>query len=265
MPLTINGNTVDNLSGPVSMYILKPNDNYLEKFPYAPILILFGDIHGDNANYCDPVTNKVFDPNFLQLISKAVGAKEDKKEDGKVDFYVEGGDLHDRLDDGEYDFKDWPMEQLWKLFNNCYNNPKIQGRKISDENKPTCNLIPNIRWQSGDIRFFKKEKSKFNSDEFIKKIIRDQKIYPNDLVLNCGVHINLSLDTEMSANDIKISTTADEIYNEYVLGGLIHKQLEKILFANYEIKEYLLNKIKKYIEAVINKLNIEYRFNIDLI
>ena len=273
MPLTINGNTVKNLSGPVSMYIHIPKVDHLKQFPYAPILILFGDIHESNKNYCNPVTNKIFGTEFLKLISDAVGAKpkeakeakeakEEKEPDGKVDFYVEGGDHHNQLDDG-YNFKDWPMEQLWKLFSKCYNNPKMPERTISKESE--CNLIKNIRWQSGDIRFFEKEKSKFNSVEFIKNIIRDQEIYPNDLPLNCGVHINLSLSTEMSVNDIKISTTADEIYNEYVLDGLINKQLKKILLADYKLKGYFLDKIKIYIEAVINKLNKEYGSDIETI
>ena len=45
MPLTIGTKEVNNLSGPVSMYIHEPNPDFLTKFPCAPILILFGDNH----------------------------------------------------------------------------------------------------------------------------------------------------------------------------------------------------------------------------
>jgi hypothetical protein len=77
------------------MYIVDPTDEYLKIFPYAPILILFGDRHNDDKGYCDPVTNKIFDTEFLQLISDAVAGNSEKKEqDGIVDFYLEGGDIY---------------------------------------------------------------------------------------------------------------------------------------------------------------------------
>ena len=52
MPLQIAGKNVTYLSGPVAMNILSPREQYLNENPYAPIFILFGDVHGSQANFC---------------------------------------------------------------------------------------------------------------------------------------------------------------------------------------------------------------------
>jgi hypothetical protein len=171
MPLIINDKEVNYLSGPVSMYIYEPTDGYLEEFPYAPILILFGDGHNSDANYCGESAPKIFDTAFLRLISDAVaGNKEKKEQDGIVDFYLEGGDLHTTLN--YYETKKFPMEQLWNLFKDCYTNSRMEGRKtILEKSKETCEPIKNIRWQSGDARFFKKYRLyDFNAYSFLESI-----------------------------------------------------------------------------------------------
>ena len=262
--LIIGGKRVDKISGPVSMFICVPNDDYLREFPYAPILILFGDIHESNKNYCDPVKNKIYDVKFLQLISEAVGAKE---EDGTVDFYVEGGELHKMLDVEEY-MKEFPMEQLWKLFTKCYFNKTMEG--YDDENSwPGFQLIKNIRWQSGDVRAFKKEKEKFNSSKFLKKLftMTEEKLTESkyeildDLEIlrkqdafrsSCMSLVTLSKGEGLSINDLDFPITPIEFYNEYIETDkryYIYKQLSKMKQYGVDTSN-LRRKFMSYIENV---------------
>jgi len=279
MPIDFGEKNVNNLSGPVSMHIYIPNDIYLKNFPYAPILILFGDVHESNIGECI-IGEKIYDEKFLKLISDAVAGDPEKKEnyDDTIDFYIEGGDFHNSLDTPLYTNK-FPMEQLWNLFLKCYSNSRMKDRKISDENKSTCDLIKNIRWQSGDIRFFKKEDKKFNSSMFLNKIYdRMQVILTNsspekdyykeeDRKYNafresCIYYIGVF--KEIYNNPIQdlsnMSLDADKLYNKYVIDseGLIFKQLKKI-------KEYggddvtLSTKFKSYMET-IDKGALSYDF-----
>ena len=164
MSLTINGKIVNKLSGPVSMYLLFPTNECSTLYSNAPIFILFGDNHRDDKGFCqdnDKIGSyKVFDPNFLQLLSDVIGKKnEELKENRMIDFYLEGGEIH-KFDITEYP-QERPLEQLWSLFTKCYNNRYETTQDLSDKDKENCGKMKNIRWQSGDIRFFKEEWDKF--------------------------------------------------------------------------------------------------------
>ena len=272
MPLTINKTLVNNLSGPVSMYILEPNDSYLERFPYAPILILFGDVHNSDTDYCNPIGKKIYDKEFLQLINEAVGAKKEEKdvgiEDGKVDFYIEGGEIHQMLDE-EKDKDEFPMKQLWNLFKNCYTNSRMKGR---EEYNPTCTPIKNIRWQSGDIRFFKKEAKKFDPSRFLKDIYKEfQERVAENKKEDPDYTLRLSLITKRilykQFNNISVDAgyifpiKTFDVNTEYITNSLIGKQLNKInSMGNDVYTSELLAKFKKYI-VIIMKQSME-RFSL---
>jgi hypothetical protein len=121
MPFYINGKTVTRLSGPVSMHLLTPTDEYLKIYPYAPLYILFGDKHKDSTGFCtDPIIEKgdytIYNPNFLQLFNDALNKKEGEKENGTIDFYVEGGaygDLH--LTDKIFKDQAYPLKKNYKF------------------------------------------------------------------------------------------------------------------------------------------------------
>ena len=148
MPLVVNGNVVNKISGPVAMYILVPKAN--PDFPNLPVYMLFGDIHNGDENMCpeNPGVDgeyKVHDMEFLSILSSLGSPTE------PIDLYVEGGDFHNKEYDEPFSEKH-PMQQLWNLYAECY---KHNGRKIAQyEHKTECEKIPNIRWQSGDPRFF---------------------------------------------------------------------------------------------------------------
>jgi len=254
--LTINNKPVNKISGPVSMGMFEPTKEYLERFPYAPIFILFGDMHDKATGFCSDEGKEengeftVYNPAFLNLLSDVVKAKNEGELDGKVDFYVEGGALHLNESDVIYKVKD-PLPQLWNLFKRCYTNIKMD-RKVLDINKPTCNLIPNIRWQSGDVRFFPKEKAKVHLYDFVKYLIKS--VNKQDETKKFDIFKSM-LVSEMKTEGIhkkylsKASFTVDETYNEYVENedSLIYRQLCKI--EDEELREDTKQKFRSYIES----------------
>ena len=56
MPLVIDGNRINKISGPVSMSILTPKKS--ELFPNLPVYMLFGDVHNDRKNMCKETKSK---------------------------------------------------------------------------------------------------------------------------------------------------------------------------------------------------------------
>lgn len=277
--LTIGQKDFDNLTGPVSMHIYEPTTEYLKKFPYAPILILFGDIHRNASGYCQPAMSdkKIYDISCLKYLSELV-----EKEDNKIDFYIEGGELHMTLDT-EKEREPFPMSKLWNLFSDCYTNTTKEGREnILFKNEKTCSLIKNIRWQSGDIRFFKKEKEKFDSRKFFRDIKR---IYKNLLEeskseidpvkeeerkkykFKITVRTVLSLLPDgTNVDNINISLLTPDIIKEYITDekSFINKQLKKINIYMKDGGEYtneLIAKFEKYVDSVVTKAMNKYETN----
>jgi hypothetical protein len=256
MPIKINEKTINKISGPVSMYILYPIAEYLKFNPFAPIFILFGDEHHSNERYCayeeeyKDSNYKIFDINFLQLLSNAVDGKDEIKENNLVDFYVEGGDMH--LMDIIKSKNNHPIEEIWELFTKCYSNERM-GRYPLDENKENCNMIKNIRWQSGDIRFFQKESKICDLCDyllkFIKKVENKDDIYEKVkfIIYIRYYFLRIKYKCRKELQDTKIKP--DEIYDEYVINtnSLIYKQLIKIKSGNED-------------EDILNRENIEKEF-----
>ena len=260
MPLKINGTDVKKISGPVYISILSPTDQYLERFPYAPILILFGDRHGDKEGFCPTVEGetghyKVFDLNFLQLLSDAV--KIDERNE-TIDFYVEGGELH-IFNNDEIDKDDGkPMVELWNLFIKCYFNSRWKIRTILPENKPTCDLIPNIRWQSGDIRYFQTEKINSNINDFIKLLSKKLISSPTKDELKAFLYKELD-DKEKNKQRLQsVVFSVEDIKNKYVnTDGLISKQLNRI----HDGTEDDVNKYKdEFKERFLNYIQNQFNY-----
>jgi len=151
MPLIINKKEIHNISGPVSMYILKPKPNQ-PTFKGLPIYILFGDVHFGNENECDKKTSagttcNVYDIEFLSLLNKLSRKQE------PIDFFVEGSDLHSQTQSTPLNGL-YPLDKISKLYTECYSKRKL----VSYNPESDCKQIPNIRWQSADPRQFSQQK-----------------------------------------------------------------------------------------------------------
>ena len=148
MPLIVNKKEIHNISGPVSMYILKPKPNQ-QMFKNLPMYILFGDIHNNNDNLCDQKidigkTYNIYDIEFLSLFSKLSTPEE------PIDFYTESQDLHNYNIYEPFDTI-YPMDYISSLYSQCYSKRKLVTYEY-DEQK--CKEIENVRWHSADARQF---------------------------------------------------------------------------------------------------------------
>ena len=153
MPLSTK--TIDRISGPVSMYILKPKETILERFSGLPIYILFGDIHYGNENMCEEDkspggTYNIYDIKFLNIFNKLSTPEE------PIDFFLEGPDLHRRTVHIPFD-KPYPLDKFYSIYVECYENKqkKLAGYEYDQKQ---CEDIKNIRWQSADPRQFRDRK-----------------------------------------------------------------------------------------------------------
>jgi hypothetical protein len=148
MPLSTK--TIERISGPVSMYILKPKENILQRFSGLPIYMLFGDYHESNENMCkedkSPGTYNIYDIKFLNIFSKLSTPEE------PIDFFLEGSDLHTRTFNEPIN-NSYPLNKLSNIYVECYEN---RGRKLAayEYDQKKCKNIKNIRWQSADPRQF---------------------------------------------------------------------------------------------------------------
>jgi len=262
MPLFINGNPVNKISGPISMFILTPKRNHI--FPNLPVYMLFGDYHESDKNMCvdnPPGTLDVYGTDFLGLLNTLV-----KPNDELIDFYIEGGDLHNkqRL---MPNIEKYPMRMIWDLYSQCYSNIRAEKKLAQYNHQTDCNKISNVRFQSGDSRFFKyhkkyaklliecnmqtflslfKSKEDLNTDKFVSNLKRFKKSFKGG---NC---IEKLLNTTISFEDVN-----NEIFSEE---GLIYKQLKKF---SPEQRDKMIDYIKTYCSyaekiyyKVINKYKI---------
>jgi len=290
MPLKIGGTYVNKLSGPVSMNILYPNAQHLYDFPNAPIFIIFGDFHYSDKNYCNPVEDEIkgnykIDGGFLKLLSDAVNP------DGIVDFYVEGGKIHEgeAKDQSQENF---PMEGLWRVFTKCYHNPRIERKPAEDSG---CNKIKNIRWQSSDIRFFGDYNGYQVVDRIAPKIINeslilDEKIRDKSFmsrfiagILQTQYFDNYRFTVLEKRIDFinrilgrETSQSADKVVNEMINertekfdASLIHKQLKRINPKFNRLKQNLRSQFENYINneyiKINRELNIKHKLNYEKI
>jgi hypothetical protein len=258
MPLTINDIKVNKISGPITMHILLPSDYMLKKFKYSPILILFGDKHKSDKGFCEKNQGekeghyKVFDVKFLKLLSDAVDGK------GIIDFYNEGGDLHYELPENYNPDSEEPIQKLWGLFRDCYSNERM-NRVPLEVNKSKCSLIKNIRWQSGDIRFFIHERTKnylFHKLNFITIDSKSDSEIEEEAKFKSALNLSIYKMREYIKLGIPVMYDAfdkQELSKEISekKENLICKQLLKITpIGNMAL---IRNRIERYINMIYNK------------
>ena len=266
MPLVINSNVVNKISGPVSMYILVPKPN--DDFPNLPVYMLFGDVHNDSENMCEEEPGvqgqyKIQDIDFLSILS-SLGSSQDP-----IDFYVEGGDFHNKEYDEPFSEKH-PMQQLWNLYAECY---KHNRRKIAQyEHKTECEKIPNIRWQSGDPRYFDNYSKSASLNCNMKRLLglvdfRTERKNRHLILLqsagdffkqNKGCSKKL-LNVKSVKDNISVHTEIDD-FKKIVLqkDGLIVKQLKKFKPKQRSI---FIQWIKQYCDYSFKDLVDTYRIN----
>jgi hypothetical protein len=252
MPLILNGKNVNKISGPVSMYILTPKKSKL--FPNLPVFMLFGDIHLGEEGMCVEKENKgvyrIYDLQFLSMLSNLTRPEE------PIDFYVEGGDLHNTTT--TIRFKTQPMRMLWNLYGECYSKKKIAVYRHNTD----CRQIKNIRWQSADPRFFGNIENfyctshKLLNEIFSKNVNKDDRYEYLREVLHKFRAENYTCMSNLAKESIEINNVTSEtetnlfmkrIFSEY---SPIYKQIKKL---NQAQRQRIIEIIKNYIQVYIQK------------
>jgi hypothetical protein len=222
--------------------------------------MLFGDVHESDQNLCkdnSPGTLDIYGTDFLGLLDTLVKPKGEL-----IDFYIEGGDLHNVETSMPYREK-YPMKMLWNLYSECYKNIRSEKKTAQYSHQTQCNKIPNIRFQSGDPRFFKYDKKyeklllQCNMQNFLQlfKVKEDltQDKFIDNLLSFTGNCIEKLLNTTISFEDVN-----NEIFSEE---GPIYKQLKKFsplqrdTMIDY-IKRYCLYSEERYNQEVSNPIII---------
>ena len=202
---------------------------------------------------------------FLELLSKSVEDTE-KKKNNTVDFYLEGGELHKT----PRSFDITPMGNFWGWFNICYKNSRKEETK--EAKKPdTCSYYAkNIRWQSGDIRFFQKFNEPHILQFFLYNFVNKLSYYPPDYnyFYHMCHHEIINVNDKCKSDLLRTRINPSGVYDQFIYqnGSLIKKQLDKIknvnlkvnLIERFRIQIYYVHDfyIKEYIEKIENVHNI---------
>jgi len=134
------------ISGPVSMYYLKPKEDsfrmiYEEYGYYLSLVLLFGDIHFSKENMCSDDTDKyynIYDDNFISKFDTIADIT-------PIDFFVETSPYENIKNPMIIS----PLKILKKEYKDCFD------LKLRDTSKYELCPTKNIRWHYSDIRLYK--------------------------------------------------------------------------------------------------------------
>ena len=143
---------VNRISGPVSMYYLRPRKDIYEKYhPQGldlPLLLLFGDVHQSSKGVCEECEcsedccKLIYDKEFIREFDLLA-------RETPIDFYTEYSlrkeDYYHGNDRNDILFKDF----IEKTVSQCH-DVELRKSKEYTEKCPT----KFIRWHYGDLRFF---------------------------------------------------------------------------------------------------------------
>ena len=290
--ITISNKNINSFSGPVSLYILKPKDSFFVKMQkqgiYAPIFMLFGDMHFSDKNLCNNCNCKhddniesccipIYSDEFFTLLNNTTTKK------FPIDFYFEGADLKflkGKTTENDKDDLENALEND-KSPLGIVRNTMIFCKDIDNKEKTKCKTISNLRIHYGDSRnnnSFKKTFERFSARTFkddIEGILRQRKysetinynFYTRSLInRNYGKNpckgINSDKDKIVYLNALRYIYTPNffEHINipEIKKNSLVFKQLNKM---DPKLQEYWLNMISKYFYNVY--LNCKTIFGIE--
>jgi hypothetical protein len=270
MPLIINNTRVNKISGPVSMYILKPKPDQ-PIFKCLPIYILFGDMHHGIENLCEedksPETMDVGSIQFLSLLNQLSSPLQ------PIDFFVEGPDLHNQTQRNPLN-SPYPLDKISKLYTECYNSTYSSKRKLIGYYNPEsdCKQIDNIRWHSGDPRQFTERKYEqpfvtgCNYSSLFNNIIRSipnatnvnqfRQII-NSVILNFIQTHNRDCFAMLSTNNLFSENYKTKLTRQIVdRNSLIMKQIRSF---NDPVREQIIIYMEKYIDYCFDKYKEMYQ------
>ena len=149
--LQIGDTNITKISGPVSMYFLRPKQEIYDNggADNFPLFLLFGDVHESKENSCDPCNDidknsscyRLSDEKFLKLLDTL------SSDQLPIDFYTEYKFKGDVTENKEQQLTEMIQgKRLW-----CYNMYRTDNKFNSFKNNCPTNKI---RWHVADIRRF---------------------------------------------------------------------------------------------------------------
>lgn len=243
MPLSINGTTINYLSGPVSANILIPiNKN-------KPVLFLIGEKHREIEEGCD--TNSTSMQELLLILNEFASKYE-------THMYVEEftqSDISNFIKDNNCDdiknkIKEKTPEHVGCLKivhddnHHCFYNDYKE--KCPEDFKKSC-LYSNIIWQYSDIRNIDELKKLRSLDTFITKIC-------SCLVDTTYYNINFLLQYTYDLYKVQYLNIEDETMDRIKLAKI--NGTTKVMLRNFVMNK----KRRMYImESYVNTLNDEMK------
>ena len=148
---------------------------------------------------------------------------------------------------------------IWNLYAECPN----RGEKklaLYPYDKTKCEEISNIRWQSGDARFFEHQNQTCSFEELYGSIIKDNKLHEYDkynyFVRDLEILIKYYIIDKYTEECIEKLLYTNPIGKDYIYEevfsekGLIMKQLRHLFM---EDKKIIIDYMKEYLDFYLNK------------
>lgn len=274
--IIINRQIVKSISGPAYLTMLKPKMDYFKKLyseekTFAPVFMIFGDIHRSNEEMCSNCLcnlhdggccYKVYEDKFLKLLDKIP-----KPPKFNVDFSMEN-DISDKsleyllflekyYQEGKEDA--YVLRLLRERILGCYS--KELKIKQSKEYKKLC-PTQKIRWHSVDIRFTERKTWEYFIGSELPELFnffeptfdkdKDKDTWSNELKENLD---SILYKVGTADNIIKLNFLSDSLdlftddnyYNKFIANkkhSLICKQISKM--KNISIQNQWYDWIKKF-------------------
>ena len=249
----INNKIIDSISGPTSFYYLRPTQQVYSdgNGKYFPLVVLFGDYHRSEDNYCSSCNcslerkyccYKLSDPSFLRSIDELASTY-------TIDFYTET--FFEGTGEG---FKGGMMEDMTTgNMITCYNRDL---RGTLEDRCPT----KNIRWQAGDVRLagtslhdlYGIKNTKFiKSEKYLKNsYIESQLSSIINLIVN---FFNQSINYGNFELELAVLTELHGIITESAFGTL--EIFQDVLLSLFDDDKFDFNKFSKTIFQAFDKDN----------
>lgn len=139
--MNVSGKKIEKISGPASMYLIKP---YKNNTIYLPSLLLFGDIHFSRENACEESKDtdimSISDPSFYKTFEPYASV------DSPVDVYIETFEVRGSYESFIRSFAGGFLEDLLSNqgITSCFRRKPEREEKCS---------VPKLRWHLADARF----------------------------------------------------------------------------------------------------------------
>ena len=253
--LQIGDTNITKISGPVSMYYLRPKQEIYDNggSDNFPLFLLFGDVHESTNNSCDPCNDtdknsscyRLSDEKFLKLLDTL------SSDNLPIDFYTENQFKGDIAKNKAQQLTEMIQgERLW-----CYNMYRTDNKFDSFRNNCPTNKI---RWHLADIRRFGGNMNINYTDDIARDLLQNIDFsikYQNYSYIENQIDIILEYFSDSDKEKIEHLDYYKEILNKIFNGSSNFKTMndfKELLLTLCDTDDNTLN-IEKFANTLFNK------------